>query len=102
MEMRYAEDLSVNDIATELGLERCYFSTLFKKKTGKTPHAYLNELRIKKACALLTDGNLSISETARAVGIDPVCFARVFKRQMGTVPGKYKPDLQKPRFADTP
>ena len=90
MEMRYAEELSVNDIATELGLERCYFSTLFKKKTGKTPHAYLSELRIKKSCALLLDSDLSISETARAVGIDPICFARVFKKQMGIVPGRYK------------
>jgi len=90
MEMRYASNISVNDIATELGLERCYFSTLFKKNTGKGPHQYLNELRIKKACALLTDGNLSISETARAVGIDPVCFARVFKQQTGILPGKYK------------
>lgn len=90
MEMRYAEDLTVNDIAAKLGLERCYFSTLFKKSTGKSPHAYLNELRVKKACALLADGMLSVSETARAVGIDPVCFARVFKKHTGVVPGRYK------------
>ena len=71
--------------------------TLFKKKTGKTPHAYLSELRIKKSCALLSDSNLSISETARAVGIDPVCFARVFKKYTGTVPGNYKKEKSHPQ-----
>ena len=89
MEMRYAENLKVSDIATELGLERCYFTTLFKRITGKTPHSYLNELRIKKSCTLLLNGYLSVSEASRAVGIDPVGFARIFKKYTGSLPGEY-------------
>lgn len=90
MEIRYAEPLSVNEIAMELGLERCYFSTIFKQSTGRTPHAYLTELRVKKACAFLEDGQLTVSETARAVGIEPINFARVFKKYMGILPTEYK------------
>lgn len=89
MEIRYAETLKVSSIASELGLERCYFTTLFKKVTGKTPHTYLNELRIRKSCTLLSDGNLSINEVSQAVGIDPVGFARIFKKYIGILPGEF-------------
>lgn len=95
MEMKYAEPLSVNEISLELGLERCYFSTIFKQSTGRTPHAYLTELRIKKACAFLDDGQLTISETAQAVGIEPINFARVFKKYMGILPTEYKINQRK-------
>lgn len=94
IEMRYGDNLSIASIADELGLERCYFSTIFKQSTGKTPHSYLSELRIKKACALLTDCTLSVSEVAQAVGIEPVNFSRVFKKYTGMLPTNYKKDYR--------
>lgn len=90
METKYAEDLSISDIANELGLERCYFSTVFAKETGRTPHSYLNEMRIKKACTLIEIGGLSISEIATATGIEPANFSRVFKNYTGILPREYK------------
>ncbi len=86
MEAKYHEHLSVEDIATELGLERSYFSVLFKKKTTVSPHKYLTSLRIRKACELIEKGSCSISEAATATGFDPCNFARIFKKELGKTP----------------
>lgn len=86
----YMNDLSVENIANQIGLERCYFSVLFKKHTGQTPHAYLNSVRIKKACALISSTDLPISEIAIQVGLEPSGFARMFKREMKVTPGIFK------------
>lgn len=90
MEARFHDDLSVERIAREVGLERSYFSTLFKEKTGLAPHRYLTALRIRKACALMDGEHCSVSEAAAAVGLDPRNFARLFKKETGKTPLEYK------------
>lgn len=89
METNYHENISVEDIAFEIGLDRSYFSTLFKAQTGKTPHAYLTSLRIKKACTLMTENHFSVSEAALSVGLDARNFARLFKKETGKTPKEY-------------
>ena len=90
MESGYHTGLSVSDIAAEMGFDRCYFSTLFKARTGLSPHAYLTSLRIRKACALLSDPQRSVAEVAESVGLDPRNFARLFKKETGKTPGEQK------------
>ena len=89
METNYHESITVEDIASQTGLDRSYFSTLFKEQTGKTPHAYLTSLRIKKACTLMEQEDLSVSEAAQSVGLDPRNFARLFKKETGKTPKEY-------------
>ncbi len=89
MEARYHEQLSVDRIAREIGLERSYFSVLFKEKTTVSPHQYLTSLRIRKACDLMERENCSITEAAIATGIEPCNFARIFKRVTGETPSEY-------------
>ena len=95
METNYHMDLSVAALAGEIGLDRSYFSTLFKAQTGKTPHAYLTTLRIKKACTLMGQQNMSVSEAARSVGLDARNFARLFKKETGKTPKEYLKIRQK-------
>lgn len=90
MEARFHTHLSVEEIAREVGLERSYFSVIFKKKTGLTPHRYLTALRIRKACALMDGEHCSVAEAAAAVGLDPRNFARLFKKETGKTPLEYK------------
>ena len=94
MESEYPKDITVSDIASELGFDRSYFSILFKEQTGTSPYAYLTSLRIRRACDLLVNGGLSISEVAERVGIDPHNFSRIFKRIMGISPAEYKNGVQ--------
>lgn len=90
MEGEYSKNISVSDIAAELGFDRSYFSTLFREHTGSTPYAYLTSIRMRRACDLLTDPSLSVSDIAEKVGIDPHNFSRIFKRKVGMSPAEYK------------
>ena len=90
MESEYARDISISDIASELGFDRAYFSILFKEYSGISPYAYLTGIRIRRACDLLNNSTLSISEIAEKVGIDPHNFARIFKRELGVSPNDYR------------
>lgn len=90
IEARYDQPLTVQSLAKELYLERSYFTSLFKAKTGWTPSAYLTSLRIEKACILLQETNEPVSSVAAAVGLAPRNFARIFKQVTGKTPRQYK------------
>ena len=89
MEADYQQGLTVSHIAAEVGLERSYFSLLFKKHTGLPPHSYLTRLRVKKACVLMKEHGYGISEVAEQVGLEPSNFARSFKKELGMTPREY-------------
>lgn len=93
IDLHYSEELSIDYIAKLVGLERSYFSVLFREHTGVTPHAYLNTVRINRACTLMRDTELSLNEIALNVGMEPTCFSRMFKREMGVTPSKYRQSL---------
>ena len=90
METYYPEDISVATLAAQIGLDRSYFSTLFKTQMGISPHTYLTRLRVRKAAALIDEGGYSMTEIAYAVGLAPQNFARVFQRESGKTPRDYK------------
>ena len=89
MESKYHEPLSIDLIAREVGLERSYFSVLFKEKTTVSPHQYLTALRVHKARDIIEKENCSITQAAIAAGLDPCNFARVFKRIIGQTPTEH-------------
>lgn len=89
METKYSEPLSIERIAKEVGLERSYFTVLFKEKTAVPPHQYLTTLRISKARNLIEKEGCSITQAAIATGLDPSNFARIFKRIIGKSPREY-------------
>lgn len=88
MQTNYPEPLNITMLAQEVGLERTYFSELFKEKTGLSPYQYLTRLRIQKACQLIAQGH-SITQTAYLVGMEPHNFGRVFKKEMDRSPRDY-------------
>jgi AraC-like DNA-binding protein len=90
IESRYNEHLTVNELAEETGLERAYFSTLFKDKLGLSPHEYITSFKLKKACVLLEDTSASVGNVAESVGIPQENFARVFKNEFGITPLAYR------------
>ena len=89
-ESLYHTEISVADVAAEVGFERTYFSTAFKDYTGLAPHAYLNSLRVEKAKKLLRKSDITVAECAGCVGFDPINFSRIFKKIAGMMPREYK------------
>ena len=65
---RYDTILNVSDIASEIGISREYFYTLFKKDTGKSPSRYLLDFRIEKACAMLHESDYPVYLIAQHTG----------------------------------
>ena len=93
IETNYHKPITVTDIAESVSLDRSYFSTLFKDRTGMSPYTYLSSLRIRKACVLMRDMGYSVALAAETVGLDPQNFARLFKRVVGKTPKRYIDEL---------
>jgi AraC-like DNA-binding protein len=87
----YQNNISVVEIANQIGLDRSYFCRIFKKTLDISPHEYLILFRIDKACELLRSEKLSIADVSRSVGIqDPFSFSRIFHKVKGCSPREYR------------
>ena len=85
------EKLTVEELAERLQLSVSYFSSLFRKSTGMAPLEYFIQLKLKRACYLLTEKGLKVKEVADAMGYeDPFHFSRLFKKHMRVSPIAYK------------
>ena len=79
------------DIADRIGLERTYFSNLFKKEMGISPKKYLLKHRMEQAADLIKNRGYSVSVTALSVGYSDVyIFSKMFKQYYGVSPSKFK------------
>lgn len=91
MEERYAEPITLENIADKLKLSSFYFSKMFKIYWGKTFTDYLNEIRIKESCKMLANPSLRIKEIAAYVGFSNAnYFSRVFKQIRNMTPCEYR------------
>jgi AraC family transcriptional regulator len=83
--------IGLDDLAAVVGLSRFHFVTMFRKTTGRTPHAWLVSLRIERAQQLLADPRLPITDIALAVGYEtPSSFAAAFRKVTGTTPTAFR------------
>jgi AraC-like DNA-binding protein len=88
---RYADRLSVDDLAQAAGLSRAHFSREFKEAFGTSPHAYLLTRRLERAAALLRVTDRSVAEVCMDVGLQSVgSFTTSFKRMFGMSPTAYR------------
>ena len=94
MSLHFTENPSLHEIAEIVHLNSSYFSTAFKKHTGKSYIDYLTELKISYAKKLLTTNQLSIIQIASASGFNSINnFSRAFKKVVGMSPTEYKNSL---------
>jgi AraC-like DNA-binding protein len=88
---RYAEPLTVADLARAAGLSRAYFSSEFKRAFGESPHQYLLTRRLERAADLLRVTDWSVAEVCFAVGAGSVgSFTTSFSRLFGCSPMAYR------------
>ncbi len=80
IEEHYSEDISVEQIASNCGLNRSYFGKIFKDEVGSTPQKFLLNYRMVKASELLRQTDMPISDIAPLVGYpNQLHFSRAFK-----------------------
>ncbi len=90
MECNYSSGINASDVALALGLNRSYFSTLFKSVMGVGVHEYLAELRVRKGVVLMRENRFSAIEASELVGLDPQTFSSLFKRITGETLKEFK------------
>ena len=87
METTPEAEFLVEDMASEAALSTVAFIDAFKRATGLTPHAYLLDVRVKRARADLANPKLSVAAIASRYRFpSPQHFATVFKRITGISP----------------
>lgn len=88
---KFADPLTVEQVATLCGYSNSNFCKIFKNITGDTFHNVLNRHRIENACCFLQGSNMSVEHIASHVGFtDSKSFCRVFKSFIGVTPGTYR------------
>ena len=91
IETSYRERLSVNEMASRMGLNRSYLTTLFKEYTGRSIQEYLIEFRLQQSILRLQRTNYSVKQVALECGFnDSLYFSRLFKAHYGISPREYR------------
>lgn len=91
IEMNYTKSVKSDDVALMVNMSPSAFSHFFKKKTRCTFIDYVINLRIAKACQILTETTCSITEICFACGFNNLSnFNRLFKKKKGMKPGEYR------------
>ncbi|TQI79681.1 AraC-like DNA-binding protein [Serratia fonticola] len=87
-------DISLLELAQQVGLSPYYLLRQFQQATGLPPHAYQIQARLRKGRQMLKAGN-GVLETALACGFhDQSHFHRHFRKSIGVTPGDYVKSLR--------
>ncbi len=85
------QNISIQQIAQEMGVGYSNFRKLFKEHTGISPALFQQDLKLQRAKELLTVSNLSIKEIAYRLGFDsPDYFSQKFKSKVGVKPSDFR------------
>lgn len=85
-----AEDISLADLGTLVGLSPLYLARTFRKAVGVPPHAYQILRRVEMASALLRRGG-ALADVALACGFsDQSHMTRQFHRAHAVTPGAFR------------
>jgi two-component system response regulator YesN len=88
---RYWEQLSLSELARQVGMSKYHLSHRFREVLGVTFRDYILRTRLERAKALLAAGRISVTEVAQVVGFgDLPRFDKVFKRHTGCTPSAYR------------
>ncbi len=91
IEQNFQNNISVEDIAENCGLNRSYFGKIFKDCVGKSPQEFLIHYRMIKAAELLRMTKKSVQEIGISVGYpNALHFSRAFKNVYGISPRSWR------------
>ncbi|MBK6964970.1 MAG: response regulator [Bacteroidales bacterium] len=85
------ESLSADKLSERLGISKSSLYNKTKSVLGTTPHALLNQRRVKKASVLLVSTSLTVSEIIDQTGFNSRAhFYELFNQAFGCSPSEYR------------
>jgi AraC-like DNA-binding protein len=88
---RFAEGITVDDLAAAAKVSSSYLMRLFKRQLGTSPYNYLLRYRITKARELLAETDEPVVQIAREVGFSSESnFSYRFSKMVGQSPRAYR------------
>jgi AraC family transcriptional regulator len=88
---RFAEGLTLEQIALEVGVHPIHLASVFRQKFHCTVGEYIRELRIEYACRELAKGETPLAIIALEAGFaNQGHFSATFKRLTGFTPAEYR------------
>ncbi len=96
MESHYSYNISIDDVASYVGVSRSTLYRQFMKYLQTSPKEYLDDFRIRRACLLLQETDLPVSSIAASIGIqNSLYFSRAFHKHLGVAPVEFRKKMQK-------
>ena len=87
---RFAENVTVEGIAAEIGVSATHIRRVFKEDMGQSIKSFLDDYRIERSCMLLRTGSFHNYELAQMCGFSSAeYFITVFKQHKGQTPQRY-------------
>jgi AraC family transcriptional regulator len=103
---RFAESLSLTEIATEVGVHPVHLGREFRRHFRCTIGQYMRQLRVEYVCRALNDKDTAVSKIALDAGFcDQSHLCRVFRTLTGMTPDGYRsalPSFSRPMVSRTP
>ena len=91
LRQNYKSDISLSTVAKHFGLSAGHLGLIFGKNFGMNYNNYVNRVRLKHACNMLTYSNLSTKDIATECGFNSVeYFFYVFKKHLSCTPSDYR------------
>ena len=88
-------EMDIEYVCQQVGMSRTKLYNKIKNITGQPIGDFIRTIRLRKAAALLTDGELSMLEVMYSVGIQTQSyFSKAFKQEFGKTPTQYVNELE--------
>jgi AraC-like DNA-binding protein len=92
----YAIIDSLDELSSHFFISKYHFSRLFKKNFSVSVSDYINTVKVRAACRLLSKSECSLTEIATLSGFNSLSyFSKVFKAETGLSPRSYRQRLKK-------
>lgn len=91
VEANLSKHWTVANMAEQVGVSASRLHVLFQEAFGKSPRAWLTDLRLEHVCRLLSSTELSIAELAYRFGYaDQSALTRALRKATGMTPAAYR------------
>ncbi len=87
--------MNVDGLSEYVGLSRSQLHRRMKDIVGVAPSDYIRNVKLRKACEMLAQGDVDIAQVAYSLGFNAQShFSTLFKRYTGMTPTEYKTSVK--------